>query len=114
MLTDDEEHGYHPGLFGRGEFSKWGSSYFSPVTPILDLLGCILSLSAQYKRAIVCYKEKQVLRQQLFEDLLPIPVDAPNSPFRGGDITQSLVIPNLPQVCAPSVRAPADSGFQYP
>eukprot|EP00667_Euglena_gracilis_P002774 EG_transcript_2780 len=51
--------------------------------------------SAKYKRSLVAYKEKQVLRQYLLEDLLPLPMEAPNSPFRIGDDGVALAIPNL-------------------
>ena len=52
----------------------------------------------QYKRSLVCYKEKQVLRQYLLEDMLPLPIDAPNSPFKTADSNPPLAAPNLMQV----------------
>jgi len=53
--------------------------------------------SVKYKRSLVAYKEKQVLRQYLLEDLLPVPVDSPNSPFRSEGEGPALAVPNLMQ-----------------
>uniref|UniRef100_A0A7S1I663 Suppressor of forked domain-containing protein n=1 Tax=Eutreptiella gymnastica TaxID=73025 RepID=A0A7S1I663_9EUGL len=57
----------------------------------------IRDFSSKYKRSLVCYKEKQVLRQYLLEDMLPLPMDVPSSPFKTVDGNPPLAAPNLMQ-----------------